>query len=439
MFFLYSIILTLGFIVLLPRFIFDAVFNGKYAAGFAQRLGSLPKFDAEGKQVIWLHCVSVGEANAARSLALRIKKDFPDACLVVSTTTRTGQELARTVFADVADLVFYFPFDWKFSVRRTLRRIRPSIVLLMETEIWFNFIRETYKSGGRVAIVNGRLSERSFTRFGKIKGFMKRVLGYLDLALMQEKADATRLMSLGISVSKVRVTGNLKFDHELDEDEDSLTREFRKRFGITPDAPLIIAASTHSPEESWILDAFKLVWKSFGQNLPRLMIAPRHPDRFAEVAELIKKTGFTWVKRSEKESSRDKTAEVILLDSIGELRAAYPLAEIVFVGGSLIPHGGQSIFEPAAAGRAIITGPNTANFEAAVKEFLGKEALIQLSPVPEKDIIYQLVKAVSKLLSDRQKRETLGANALDVMKNNRGAVSKTIEYITPLLEKRGPQ
>ena len=439
MFFLYSIILTLGFIVLLPRFIFDAFFNGKYAAGFAQRLGSLPKFDAQGKQVIWLHCVSVGEANAARSLALRIKKDFPDACLVVSTTTRTGQELARTVFADVADLVFYFPFDWKFSVRRTLRRIKPTVVLLMETEIWFNFIRETYKNGSRIAIVNGRLSERSFTRFGKIKGFMKRVLGYLDLALIQEKADATRLMSLGIRANKVRVTGNLKFDHELDEDEDSLTREFRKRFGITPDAPLIIAASTHSPEESWILDAFKLVWKSFGQNLPRLMIAPRHPERFAEVTELIKKTGFTWVKRSEKESSRDKTAEVILLDSIGELRAAYPLAEIVFVGGSLIPHGGQSIFEPAAAGRTIITGPNTANFEAAVKEFLGKEALIQLSAVPEKDIIYQLVKAVSKLLSDRQKRETLGANALEVMKNNRGAVSKTIEYITPLLEKRGPQ
>ncbi|MEO6049749.1 MAG: 3-deoxy-D-manno-octulosonic acid transferase, partial [Pyrinomonadaceae bacterium] len=357
MFFVYSILLTIGFIVLSPRFIFDAVVKGKYVAGFKERLGFVPAFDAHRKKVIWLHCVSVGEVNAARSLAIKIKQDFPDSSLIISTTTRTGQELAKTAFADVADLVFYFPFDWKFAVRRTLRRFTPSVVLLMETEIWFNFIRETYKSGARIAIVNGRLSARSHKRFGYIKKFVRRVLGYLDLALMQETADASRLMSLGIRASKVRVTGNLKFDHGLDDQANTLTDELRERFGITPDAPVIIAASTHRSEEMWVLDAFKEVWKTSGENLPRLMIAPRHPERFAGVAELIKKTGFTWVRRSESASSRDKGAEVILLDSIGELRAAYPLAEIVFVGGSLIPHGGQSIYEPAAAGKAIITGP----------------------------------------------------------------------------------
>lgn len=434
MFFLYSILLTIGFVLLLPRFLFDAVFNGKYAAGFRQRLGFVPKFDAGGAKVIWLHCVSVGEANAARPLAIGIREAFPDARLIVSTTTRTGQQLARTIFADTADLVFYFPFDWKSTVRRSLRRLSPSVVLLMETEIWFNFIRESSRSGARVAIVNGRLSEKSFKRFNYIKSLMRRVLSYLDLAIMQENADAKRLMGLGLRASKVRVTGNLKFDHDLDERESSLTTEFRERFGITLEAPLIIAASTHRAEESWIVEAFKDVWKTSGDNLPRLMIAPRHPERFDEVAEIIKSTGFTWARRSESASPRDKSAEIILLDTIGELRAAYPLAEIVFVGGSLIPHGGQSVFEPAAAGRAIVTGPHTANFDAAVREFLSRDALIQLASAPDNEIVPRLAKVFTELLSDAGRRRFLGSNALAVMKNNRGAVVRTIDHLSPLFE-----
>jgi len=436
MYLLYNILYTVGFIVLLPRFAFDAIFKGKYAAGFKQRLGFVPTLDASGGKVIWLHCVSVGETNAARPLVLRIKQDIPDCRLIVSTTTRTGQKLAKDIFAGTADLVFYFPFDWRSTVRRTLERLNPSVVLLMETEIWFNFVRETYKTGARIAIVNGRLSERSLDRYTKIKRFMKRILGYLDLALMQENADATRLMSLGARASKVRVTGNLKFDHDLDDSETGLTGELRSRFGISPDAPLIIAASTHSPEEQWLLDAFKQVWKSAGEELPRLMIVPRHPERFSEVAELIKRSGFTWVRRSEQASARDKAAEVILLDSIGELRSAYPLAEIVFVGGSLIKHGGQSIFEPAAAGKAIVTGPHTANFDAAVKEFLEKESLVQLPDVKGKDVVPNLVEHLTDLLTDKDRRVSLGANALAVMHNNRGAVGRTIEYILPLMSRR---
>jgi len=435
MFLVYSIVYTIGFVVLLPRFLFDAVTKGKYAAGFKQRLGFIPKFDSKGKKVVWLHCVSVGEANAARPLAAKIKENFPDLSLVVTTTTRTGQELAKKVFAGIADLVFYFPFDWKYTVRRTLRHIKPSVILLMETEIWPNFIREAYHNGARLAIVNGRISERSFHRYEKIKKFVKRVLGYLDLALMQENADATRLMSLGARASKVRVTGNLKFDHDLDETETALMAELRKRFAIDDDEPLIIAASTHSPEETWLLEAFKDVWKSSDGNLRRLMIAPRHPERFDEVAEIITKTGFTWVRRSAAETSDDKSAEIILLDSIGELRAAYPLAQLVFVGGSLIPHGGQSVFEPASAGKAIITGPHTANFEAAVSEFLDKNAIIQIPRVDDKKIVSELANVLRDLLSNEKKRSALGSNALSVMAHNRGAVTKTLDYISPLFEK----
>ena len=434
MFFLYSLIYTLVFILMLPLFGLSAIFRGKHAAGFFQRLGFLPKFTPDKRPVIWLHCVSVGETNAARPLVEALRTSLPDHRLIVSTVTRTGQKLARTIFAETAECVFYVPFDWKFTVRRALHRFKPAMLLLMETEIWFNLIRETNKSGARVAIVNGRLSTRSFTRYGYLKKFMRRVLGYLDLALMQENADATRLMALGIRASKVRVTGNLKFDHDLDENENAVSFELRERFGITADAPLIIAASTHSPEEKWLTEAFKNVWKSSGANLPRLMIAPRHPERFTEVAEIIKSTGFTWVRRSEMESDRDQSAEIILLDTIGELRAIYPLAEIVFVGGSLIPHGGQSIFEPAADGKAIVTGPHTVNFDAAVKEFLDKDALVQIKSVSDKDASVKIAAVFDELLSNAEKRTMLGANALEVMKHNRGAAIRTVEYILPLIQ-----
>ncbi|CAN5260869.1 3-deoxy-D-manno-octulosonic acid transferase [soil metagenome] len=434
MYFLYSILLTIAFVVLLPKFVFDAVINGKYAAGFGQRLGFVPEFDSRGRPVVWIHCVSVGETNAARPLVQRIHEEYPDFAIVVSTTTLTGQQLAHSVFAEIADLVFYFPFDWKSTVRRALTRIHPALVLLTETEIWFNFIRETSRSHARIAIVNGRLSERSFARFSYIPRFMHRVLSYIDLALMRENADAKRIMSLGLRGSKVRVTGNIKFDHQVAKAESELTEDLRRRFDITPDAPLIVAASTHSPEEVWILDAFRKVWKSSQEHLPRLMIVPRHPERFGEVANLLKKTGFSWVRRSENPSGRDKTAEVILLDSIGELRSAYPLAEIVFVGGSMVPHGGQSIYEPAASGRAIITGPYTTNFEAAVSEFLQRAALIQIDRVNGVDAAEKLAAELSDLLFDKEKRQRMGAQALAAMNENSGAVSKTMEHLSHYFE-----
>ncbi len=433
MYFLYSILLTLAFIVLLPRFVFDAIFKGKYAAGFKQRLGFVPTLSPDERKIIWLHCVSVGEVNAARTLAFRMKEEFPDVRLIVSTTTRTGQELAKTLFSDIAELVFYFPFDWAWAVRRSLRRLSPSLVLLMETELWFNFIRETSRQNTAIAIVNGRLSERSYKRYTYAGRLVRRVLGHVDLALMQENADATHLMGLGMRPSKIKVTGNLKFDHNLTTQETDLTDLFELRFGISDEAPLIIAASTHAPEEKYVLEAFKEAWKNSSSRLPRLMIVPRHPERFEEVAALIEASGFSWTRRSVSPTESDETAEVILLDSIGELRAAYPLGEIVFVGGSLIEHGGQSIFEPAAVGTAIITGPHTRNFDAAVKEFISKQALIQLPETTETQIVPTLSATLEKLLADEKEIETLSLNAMAVMDQNRGAVERTLEYLSPLV------
>ena len=272
MFTFYSFLLTIGFILMSPIFLLK---REKYASGFWQRLGFLPEFKPNENAVIWLHCVSVGETNAAGPLVEEITKQFPAHRLIISTTTRTGQILARSIFKNKADLIFYFPFDFKFSVRRALRRFKPEVVLLMETELWFNFLREANKSGARTVIVNGRLSEKSFNRYSYIKKFIRRVLSYVDLALMQENADAKRLMSLGAHPGKVRVTGNIKFDQSFEPSE--LTAVLRDRFAVTKDAPLIVAASTHAPEEKWILEAFKKLWKASPANLPRLLIAVRHP------------------------------------------------------------------------------------------------------------------------------------------------------------------
>ncbi len=431
MFLLYSFLLTVGFLVLLPRFLFQR----KYAAGFRQRFGNLPAFDAQGKSVCWLHCVSVGETNAARPLVRELKKNFPEYTLVISTTTLTGQNLARQIYAEDAKLIFYFPFDWKFSARRALRRINPAIVLLMETEIWFNFVREAGKSGAKVVVVNGRLSEKSATRYALIPKTMQRVLRYFDLVLMQGQKDANRLINLGIRSPKVKVTGNIKFDQANNDAESDLTKTFRQRFAVSKDAPLIVAASTHAPEESLVLDAFKSVYKNAAiEKLPRLLIAPRHPERFAEVAQMIKSTGFDWARRGEEPSTRDKAAEIILLDSIGELRSVYPLAEIVFVGGSLIPHGGQNVLEPAAARKSIVSGFYTTNFEAVVKEFLSQNALIQLPKLAPKDVSAKLAETFAELLNDSERRDKLAANAFRVVQINRGATGKTIEHLKTLMQ-----
>jgi 3-deoxy-D-manno-octulosonic-acid transferase len=428
MFLFYSLLLTIGFILMSPIFLLK---REKYASGFWQRLGFLPAFEPDERSVVWLHCVSVGEANAARPLVEEISRQFPEHRLIVSTTTRTGQTLARDIFKNSVETVFYFPFDFKFSVRRALRNFKPANILLVETELWFNFLREANKSGAKISIVNGRLSEKSFKRYSYLKNFIRRVLSYIDLALMQSNADAKRLMALGAHPTRVKVTGNIKFDQGFEAS--ALTEAFGERFAISKDAPLIVAASTHAPEEQWILEAFKKLWKDSPGNLPRLLIAPRHPERFAEVAEIISETGFEWVRRTEKPSARDQSAEIILLDSIGELRAVYPLAEIVFVGGSLIPHGGQSILEPAQAGKAIVTGFYTMNFAAAVKEFLDKKALIQLPETDEKSIAGDLARVLAEFLQSAETRAALSKNAREVMMKNRGATAKTIENLKPFL------
>ena len=434
MYFLYSILLGIGILALLPRFLLDAARHGKYAAGLGERAGSLPPLDAGGRPVVWLHCVSVGEAQAARPLARALLEEYPGHALVVSTTTLTGQRVAREAFEGRAAQVFYFPFDWAWSVRRALRAVNPSVVLLMETELWPRFFRECRRRGVSVALVNGRISEKSFGRYKLVRPFIRRVLADLSLAAVQTQADAARLSALGLAPGRLRVTGNVKFDIE-ETRAHPLTEELRQRFLIDKDRPLVVAASTHAPEERVILEAFGLLNSEVKR--PRLLVAPRHPERFGEVASLIESSGLSWARRTDGARGSDKDCDVILLDSIGELRAVYPLAEVVFVGGSIAPVGGHNVLEPALDARAVVTGPHTSNFKAIVAALLERDALVQLPHAEDQQgAARELARALRGLLDDEPKRRRTGERARAALEENRGATARTVGLLAPLLQKR---
>ncbi|HEY4423616.1 MAG TPA: 3-deoxy-D-manno-octulosonic acid transferase [Pyrinomonadaceae bacterium] len=426
MYLAYSLLLSLGLIVLIPHFLFQALAHGKYIAGLRQRLGSVPPVD--GKPVIWLHCVSVGETQAARPLAKRLKQQFPHHALVVSTITLTGQTLARDVFRNQAASVFYFPFDWRWTVRRALKSVNPAVVLIMETELWPNFLRECDARHIPVALVNGRISRQSFRRYRLIKFFLRRVLSSLSIAVMQSETDAERLKALGMANDRLFNAGNLKFDAELSSELTSKTEEIRRRFAVDSNLPLILAASTHAPEEAIIIESIQ----KLRQKQPvRLMLAPRHPERFNEVAGLLQQSGLSWTRRTNPPNPNDADAGVILLDTIGELPATYALAEIVFVGGSIVDKGGHNVLEPAAEGATVVTGAHTHNFHAIVELMNEAGALVQLPALEDAAASAELAYVFEKLLASPAEREELGRRAKQLITANQGAADRTMQLIIP--------
>jgi 3-deoxy-D-manno-octulosonic-acid transferase len=429
----YSLLLTLGFIALLPRFAIDAMRSGKYVTGLRQRLGKLPAINPTGKQVIWLHCVSVGETQAARSLVRALRTDFRDHCLVVSTTTVTGQQVAQKIFANDAALVFYFPIDLALTVRRVLRILQPSAVLIMETELWPRLLRECRARAVPVALLNGRISGTSFRRYKLIRPFMRRVLNDLTIALMQSEKDAARIRELGLPGERIALPGNLKFDSAGTAVDERVTAELRNRFGFDGTRPLVVAASTHAPEERITIKALKQMKHLDQSSQTRLLIAPRRPERFGEVASLLESSGLTWSRRSVEGSENDKSCDVVLLDTVGELRAVYPLAQIVFVGGSIAPHGGHNMLEPAATGACVITGPHTENFAAVTKALLNEDALIQLLEPSASDAATQIASVFAELFADEAKRREMGARAREVCRQNAGATERTMQMLSQIL------
>ena len=435
MYLLYSLLLTVGFLALLPRFAIDAFRTRKYITGLSQRLGKLPALPSDNRPLIWLHCVSVGETEAARPLIRALLDRFPSYRLAISTTTVTGQRIAREAFGRDAALVFYFPIDWAWTVRRVLRALQPSAVLIMETELWPHLLRECRRRTIPVALINGRISVTSFGRYKLIGPFIRGVLNNLSIALMQSAQDASRIRELGMPNERILMPGNLKFDSAESSFDGSATASLRDRFGFDMSARLIVAASTHVPEEAVIVKAFKQIRNGQPGYQARLLIAPRHPERFDEVASLLQASGLTWSRRSASAQAADRSCEVVLLDTIGELRAAYPLADVAFVGGSIAPHGGHNVLEPGARGVCVVTGAHTHNFAAITKALLDEDAMVQLAEVSAAAAPAELAHTLNALLSNDTRRREIGQRALVVCERNRGATAQTLHIIAKLLEK----
>src|SRR5881398_3349007 len=375
----YSLLTLLVFVVVSPYFVYQAVRYNKYLGSLGQRLGYLPiSFNVDGEESIWIHAVSVGEALTARALAADLKARYPRLRLFLSTTTIAGQHVARQSLQHV-DGVFYFPFDWTLTARRTLNLVKPRAFIMMETEIWPNLLRLCRRRGVKTVVINGRISSRSFPRYRLIRPFFARVLADVDRFCVQSEESARRLVDLGADPSRVTVTGSLKFD-SLQLPAASTHGKPRERvlrfFRLSPNRTVIVAGSTMKGEETAVLDAFRRVKALAPSAL--CVVAPRHPERFGEAERLARDAGFITVRRSELPIDAEPRADVVVLDSIGELAQLYQVATAVFVGGSLVDHGGHNILEPAVFGKPIVFGPHMHNFKEIADTFLSNDAALQV-------------------------------------------------------------
>ncbi len=369
-----------------------------------------------GKTDIWVHAVSVGEVIACLPFLKALKKEFPDKKITLSTTTYTGQAIARKNFPE-ADRTMYIPVDTGFCVGRVVRLLRPDLFVTIETELWPVLTATLKKSGSDIIVLNGRISEKSFSGYKKIRFFMKEMLSYIDYLYMQSDGDAERIKQLGAAKGKVGVMGNFKFDISLDSSS-SLT------WVNHVDGKIFLAASTHEGEDEIILDAYSLIKERYDR--VSLIIAPRHPERFLYVEKLIREKGFDYIKRSkltdDRRATNDGCPDVILLDTIGELSRVFSNVSIAFIGGSLVPVGGHNILEPAYWSKPILFGPHMSNFPIS-GEFLKKSAAVQVSNANE------ISDTVSELLSDDDKALSLGKNAKTIVEKNTGAVHKALELV----------
>jgi 3-deoxy-D-manno-octulosonic-acid transferase len=456
MHFLYSLALLAVSLVLLPYFIYQALRHGKYVGSLNERLGSLPESArGAGRPTIWVHTVSVGEFIAARPLIALLKQKKAAYRVVVSTTTLTGQQLARADCPALLDAVFYFPFDWAFIARRVLAHVAPDVVIILETELWPNFLRQSRKLNVATVIANGRISPRSFSRYRRVRSFIKRVINDASLLIMQSEADAERALALGADPARVRVCGNIKYDNSMARpvstgspatssrrgaSENSIHDELDNQFALSTSPRLIVAGSTAPGEEKMLLATLMQVRARTGLEDARLLIAPRHPERFNEVASLIAQSGFKLARRSQyKDQAPHNTpvkaareSDVILLDTIGELAAVYRFAAVVFVGGSLVPRGGHNIIEPAAYAKPIIVGPHTENFRQIISDFYRADALVQISSTVA-DASDSFAHEVIRLLSDRKTAQSIGERAHDILMRNRGATECTVAAIEKVM------
>jgi 3-deoxy-D-manno-octulosonic-acid transferase len=432
---LYSVLIVTFFLVTSPYLTWQALRYRKYIGSFGQRLGHLPiTFNLDGEESIWIHAVSVGEVLTARALLPQLRERYPRLRIFLSTTTMTGQDIARNSLQYV-DGVFYFPFDLGVIVNRTLRLVKPRLFIMMETEIWPNLLRACARTGVRTVVVNGRISSRSYPRYRLARPFFRRVLAHVDRFCMQSDESARRIIDMGADPEKVVVTGSLKFDSlELPSPSTAADRgpnRVLRYFRISPDRPVLIAASTLKGEEEPVFEAFQRIRARLPETL--LIIAPRKTERFGEVEQIARRGGWRVARRSDElQVDAEPRCDVVVLDTIGELAQVYQVATAVFVGGSIVDQGGHNILEPAVFGKAIVFGPHMQNFAEIARAFVENDAAIQIRSGRD------LEHALLGLLTDPVRRARLGAAARALVEANRGARGKTMTAIARVLPPQDP-
>jgi len=375
---------------------------------------------ASSVRVIWVHAVSVGEVLAVSGLVEHIRQNFGDYRVLVSTTTDTGQELARKRFGE--ENVFYFPLDFASAIRPYLQVLKPEMIILAETEFWPNFLRLAHSSGARIAVVNGRISDRSWPRYRRFRWALRRMLAQIDLFLAQTEEDRARLLSIGAEPARVQVTGNLKFDVSLPLPP-PVVESLRRAFNAEDAHPVLVCGSTVDDEEPVLLKAFENVRVEHPRAV--MILAPRHPERFDIVANLLQQLGMPFTRRS-LWAGEPLAGGVLLVDTIGELAALYALADLAFVGGSLVPRGGHNIIEPARHGVAIVVGPHTENFRDIVTLFQRRDG-VRVAGVSDLPLTFM------HLLSQDAERRALGQRAADTVQSQMGATARTLAALRTLL------
>jgi len=424
MYLLYSVLLAAGLLISLPYWLLQMLRHGKYHEGLSARLGKVPaRLTENPRPTIWVHAVSLGEVLAVSGLVEQLRRRFREHHVVVSTTTSTGQRLARKRFGDDA---FYFPLDFAFAIRPYLRVLEPELIVLAETEFWPNFLRLAKSSGARIAVVNARISDRSWPGYRRLRRWLAPVLQNVDLFLPQTESDARRLEDIGAPAERIQVAGNLKFDVEAPAIP-PVVASLRSAFQESSAGPVVVCGSTADGEEPVLIQALVNVLASHPRAV--MVLAPRHPERFAAVAQLLEQLGIRYWKRS-LWSGEAIAGGVLLLDTIGELASLYSLADVAFVGGSLVPRGGHNIIEPAQHGVAIITGNHTENFRDIVELFRSRDAVRVTGPAE-----YPLV--LMELLSNEAERRELGRRAAETWRSQMGATQRILQALEKLLAPAG--
>lgn len=416
---LYNIIFIILAIVYLPVFLL----RGKFHKDIWMRFAVYPKRlidKIKGKNIIWIHAVSVGEINAIRPLVERLKDSYPDYTLVLSTVTKTGNDQAKKI-ATENETVIYLPLDLSFIVKKTLAIINPRVLILTETEIWPNLIIQTAKRNIPVLLINGRISDKSFPKYMFARKLLRSALSNISAFAMQSEKDAQRIRQIGAVVDRVHITGNLKFDIKLDSAKiNEKAEQIRQRLALQSDETVFVAGSTHPGEEEQILWVYRELIKYHPRT--NLVIAPRHVQRAPDLTKLVEDFGYK-ARLFSKAIQGQKVSSVTIVDTIGDLVSFYSLAGLVFVGGSLVKRGGHNIIEPALFSKPVIFGLHVFNFKDISKAFMDKDAVIQ---VRDKE---SLLDTARELLENPERAKKLGKDAEKVVLENKGALDRTLQLL----------